>query len=162
LEKWSDLYNPKSRIVIELDGEHHFNNAAIKDDLLRDLYFAVEGYFILRFENAECADNLDEVISSIGEIYKKRCNGPQSLSGNFPLATFRERINKYADFSLVRDLEEEILDRKRKLPKLARGKAVDEAADFLRKNDKERSNVTLEPFHAKLWPVLGSTLFKLF
>jgi very-short-patch-repair endonuclease len=59
---FADFASHQLRIVIELDGGQHLDNAA---DDRRTSYLASEGYRVLRFWNNEVLENLSGVLSAI-------------------------------------------------------------------------------------------------
>jgi len=65
-----DFYCPEEKLVIELDGDFHFDNKAIKDDEKRTLILKKEGLKVIRFENQEVLLNLDSVLSKIKRHFK--------------------------------------------------------------------------------------------
>ncbi|KKR88245.1 MAG: hypothetical protein UU36_C0049G0004 [Candidatus Uhrbacteria bacterium GW2011_GWE2_41_1153] len=79
-----DLYCPAKRLVIEVDGDSHFDEAQIKYDKLRTEYFNKLKINILRFTNLEIYHDLERVLEAI-EDYAK--NTPS----NSPLVRGRDR-----------------------------------------------------------------------
>ncbi len=63
----ADFMSLEAHLVIELDGCQHYQEDAIKQDKLRDQYFAREGFTVLRFDNSEVTDNIDGVLEMIWE-----------------------------------------------------------------------------------------------
>ncbi len=61
----ADFYCPKSKLVIELDGGHHYNPEGREKDGKRDDYMTREGITVLRFSDREVLENLDEVLEQI-------------------------------------------------------------------------------------------------
>lgn len=61
----ADFYSPRIRLVIELDGESHDDDAAIARDNERDAFMKALGIFVLRFSNTEVLSNIDLVIDRI-------------------------------------------------------------------------------------------------
>ena len=53
------------RLVVEVDGDLHGTDAAIKYDLRRDAFMNAEGYRVLRVSNEEVMHNLDGVMTTI-------------------------------------------------------------------------------------------------
>jgi very-short-patch-repair endonuclease len=60
-----DFYCPGERIVIELDGQVHFNSIASFNDSERDKRLAEMGFQVLRFENKLIFNNLPAVLDEI-------------------------------------------------------------------------------------------------
>ena len=67
-----DFYCPEEKLVIELDGDFHFDEKAMKDDEKRTKKIEEEGIRVIRFENQEVLLNLDKVLQTIkSQFYKK-------------------------------------------------------------------------------------------
>ena len=69
-----DFYCPEIRLIIELDGASHDNYLAEEKDEKRDQYFLSINCTIIRFENKEVYEILDDIIRAIRkhkEIYLK-------------------------------------------------------------------------------------------
>jgi very-short-patch-repair endonuclease len=62
-----DLFCPRAKIVIEIDGSHHLVGGTIEYDRIRDDYLASLGLRVLRFTNAEVMRNIEGVVEKIGE-----------------------------------------------------------------------------------------------
>ena len=72
-----DFYCPSEKLGIELDGEFHFNEQAIKYDHQRSLFLKYFGIRILRFENCLVFDAPDWVLESIRASFgQKEASGP--------------------------------------------------------------------------------------
>ena len=68
-----DFFCPARRLIIELDGGHHNNDANAKRDRERQLWLEKEGYRILRFWNSEIDADLSAVLERIYvELYGSR------------------------------------------------------------------------------------------
>ena len=63
-----DFYSPEIKLVIEIDGESHYNQQEIEKDKTRDLYLHGLGLKVLRFTNLEVMENIEGVILKIKEI----------------------------------------------------------------------------------------------
>ncbi len=61
----ADFYCPKARLVIEVDGGHHFSDETIKYDRERDAYINSLGLTVLRFTNDEVLRNIEGVVEVI-------------------------------------------------------------------------------------------------
>jgi len=70
-----DFYCPKLRLVIELDGDSHFNEDAVEYDRLRTEYFKSVNIKVLRFTNNDIYKNLIGVLEEI-----KKCVSDHPLS----------------------------------------------------------------------------------
>ncbi len=62
-----DFYCPKSKLVIELDGEKHFNSMASDYDLRRSESLNRHGIRVIRFENRAVFENAEGVLHAIKE-----------------------------------------------------------------------------------------------
>jgi len=60
-----DLYCPRAKLVIEIDGSHHLVGEMIEYDRIRDDYLASLGLRVLRFTNAEVLRNIEGVVEKI-------------------------------------------------------------------------------------------------
>ena len=67
-----DFYCPDEKLVIELDGDFHFDEKAIKDDERRTQKLETEGLRVIRFENQEVLLNLEAVLLKIKSHFKKK------------------------------------------------------------------------------------------
>ena len=67
-----DFYCPEEKLVIELDGDFHFDEKAIKDDEKRSKKLEAEGLKVIRFENQEVLLNLNSVLSEIKRHFKSK------------------------------------------------------------------------------------------
>jgi len=66
IEKYvADFYCPKAKLVIEIDGDSHIEEAAIQYDKERKKYIESLGLKVIRFTNVEVYKNLDAVIEII-------------------------------------------------------------------------------------------------
>lgn len=66
-----DFYCPEEKLVIELDGEVHFNEEATKYDEDRTKYIESLGLKVIRFENNEVLKNTEYVLNKIKSFFKK-------------------------------------------------------------------------------------------
>jgi very-short-patch-repair endonuclease len=60
-----DFYCPGARLVIEIDGEEHYQNDQIVADKQRDNYLVTNGLKVLRFNNSDILKNIEGVIEKI-------------------------------------------------------------------------------------------------
>jgi len=67
-----DFYCPEEKLVIELDGDFHFDEQVMKDDEKRTEQIEEEGIKVIRFENQEVLLNLDSVLSKIKSYFKHK------------------------------------------------------------------------------------------
>ena len=66
-----DFYCPEERIVIELDGAHHFTPDGSAMDYERDMFLKSIDIAILRFENRLVFENLQGVLEEIQRNFKE-------------------------------------------------------------------------------------------
>ena len=55
----------EARLVIELDGEQHGEDAAMARDAARNAFMERDGWMVLRFWNREVYDNMTSVLEAI-------------------------------------------------------------------------------------------------
>ena len=67
-----DFYCPEEKLVVELDGDLHFDDEVIKEDEERTKKIAEEGIKVIRFENQEVLLNLESVLSEIKRNFKNK------------------------------------------------------------------------------------------
>jgi very-short-patch-repair endonuclease len=60
-----DFYCPERKLIIEIDGDSHYQSDAQENDLKRDLFFKSVNLQILRFTNNEVDSNIEGVLSLI-------------------------------------------------------------------------------------------------
>ena len=61
-----DFYCPAEKLVVELDGAHHFTAEGKANDKERDACLAGElNLKIVRFPNSEIRDNIEKVLTTI-------------------------------------------------------------------------------------------------
>lgn len=53
------------KLVIEVDGDTHFTDDAMRADAQRDAFLQHEGYRVLRFTNAEVMENPEGVYHQV-------------------------------------------------------------------------------------------------
>ncbi|HSW54394.1 MAG TPA: endonuclease domain-containing protein [Ignavibacteriaceae bacterium] len=66
-----DFYCPEERLVIELDGDFHFDENAMKNDQRRTMKLEEAGLKVIRFENQEVLLNLEKALKEIKSHFKK-------------------------------------------------------------------------------------------
>jgi very-short-patch-repair endonuclease len=66
----ADFYCPSEKLIIELDGQHHFTPEGIEKDLERDNHLELMNIKVLRFENKEVLNDLTNVLKKIKENFK--------------------------------------------------------------------------------------------
>ena len=60
-----DFYCADARLVIELDGGQHYEDAAQRRDAVRDLWMKRQGLTVLRYSNADIEENFEGVCADI-------------------------------------------------------------------------------------------------
>ena len=60
-----DFYCHKAKLIIELDGSQHFEDAGKEKDAERDAYLRSEGMTILRYANSDVNKNFEGVCQDI-------------------------------------------------------------------------------------------------
>jgi very-short-patch-repair endonuclease len=71
-----DFYAPAIKLVVELDGGQHFEQAAQEKDEMRDAFFRQQGLDVMRFDNARMMNETDAVLEKIFEFAQGRVNPP--------------------------------------------------------------------------------------
>ena len=66
-----DIYCPEEKLIVELDGEIHFNEEAIKYDKERTVFLESLGLRVIRFENNEVLKNTEYVLTKVKEYFNK-------------------------------------------------------------------------------------------
>jgi len=61
----ADFYCSSEKLIIELDGQHHFTPEGLAKDKERDEHLALLNKKVLRFENREVLNNLTDVLKRI-------------------------------------------------------------------------------------------------
>jgi very-short-patch-repair endonuclease len=67
-----DLYCPKLKLAVELDGSQHFEPAVRANDREREAWLKSFGIIVIRFTNDEVLKNLDGVIDDLTEVVRRR------------------------------------------------------------------------------------------
>ena len=65
-----DFYCTSERLIIELDGQHHYTPDVIVKDLDRNIHLAIMNIKVLRFGNKEILNNLTNVLKVIKDNFK--------------------------------------------------------------------------------------------
>jgi very-short-patch-repair endonuclease len=60
-----DFFCPAKRLIIELDGGHHNEDATAERDSERQTWLEKEGYRVIRFWNSDVAGDLNAVMEKI-------------------------------------------------------------------------------------------------
>jgi len=67
-----DFYAPAARLVVEVDGSHHFNLAQAKHDRQRSAFLAQQHLTVLRFDDRQVLLQPELVIEEIFRMIKNR------------------------------------------------------------------------------------------
>ena|SRR3989338_3529278 len=60
-----DFYCPVARVVVELDGDSHFQEGSLCRDRLKQEFIESQGIRVLRFADNEVRENVSEVLAVI-------------------------------------------------------------------------------------------------
>jgi very-short-patch-repair endonuclease len=58
------------KLIIEIDGWTHSTESEVSNDKRRASYLQSQGYKVIRFQNVEIKDGMDEVLTLIAEALK--------------------------------------------------------------------------------------------
>jgi very-short-patch-repair endonuclease len=61
----TDFLIHEHRLVIEIDGEHHFLPGGLLRDAQRDAWFASQGYRVIRFNTGELSESFDGCVEVV-------------------------------------------------------------------------------------------------
>jgi very-short-patch-repair endonuclease len=75
---FADIACHHARLVIELDGDTHGVDAAVKHDAARDAYLRSRGYLVLRFANREVMTNPEGVFRVVSDTLSGAHPSPRS------------------------------------------------------------------------------------
>ena len=64
----ADFYCASAKLVIELDGSQHYEDAGIEKDLKRDSFFGSRGYMVKRYTNTDINQRFDAVCEELMRI----------------------------------------------------------------------------------------------
>lgn len=67
-----DFYGVEAKLVIELDGSQHFEPQAVAYDLERTKFLESLGVKVIRFDNAQVFNELENVLTVIYDVVKLR------------------------------------------------------------------------------------------
>lgn len=70
----------KSKLIIELDGEHHASGKQRQHDIKRDKWLESEGYQVIRFWNADVYKHKNSVLDTIYSALPLEGGGGQTLA----------------------------------------------------------------------------------
>ena len=63
----ADFFCPRAKLVIKVDGSHHFSDEMTEYDRIRNEYLSSPGLRVLRFTNTEVLTNIEGVVERIVE-----------------------------------------------------------------------------------------------
>jgi very-short-patch-repair endonuclease len=75
---FADIACHHAKVVIEVDGDTHYTEAARRYDGMRDEYLRSRGYLVLRFTNGDVRDNPDGVFLVVSNALADR---PRNVRG---------------------------------------------------------------------------------
>lgn len=67
-----DFFFPRSKLIVEADGAHHFTTAGKRADSRRTAHLVSQGYFVLRFKNREIMDYPETTLTRVIELHRAR------------------------------------------------------------------------------------------
>lgn len=65
-----DFYCPKGKLILEIDGSHHYEEEGIKKDRVRDNYFDGLNLTVMRFSDIDVFKNINGILERIQEHLK--------------------------------------------------------------------------------------------
>ena len=71
----TDFYAPVVKLIIEVDGSQHFEACHIQKDNERDAFMKQKGLTVLRFDNLQVLQSIDEVTEVIFNVVRSRVKG---------------------------------------------------------------------------------------
>ncbi|MDO8581423.1 MAG: endonuclease domain-containing protein [bacterium] len=71
-----DFYCPDQSLVIEVDGDTHYDEVGKQHDAIRDACMKDRGICILRFTNKDIDDTIDGVLEKIVEVLQTPSDSP--------------------------------------------------------------------------------------
>ena len=77
-----DFYCPEAKLAIEVDGDNHFNQNAMKRDQEREEHIKQFNITFLRFNNKEVVENINGVLETISKFSSCRQPHPSPLLVN--------------------------------------------------------------------------------
>ncbi len=67
-----DFYAPAAKLVIEIDGSQHVDEEHAKRDKERDSYLMALGFKVLRFDNLQVLQSINDVVEEIFRVVAAR------------------------------------------------------------------------------------------
>ena len=77
-----DFYCPSEKLIVELDGQYHFNPQMQEYDRKREKDLEALGFTIIRFENKMVFDFLPSVLKGISDCFKEGDETPPSAKAD--------------------------------------------------------------------------------
>jgi very-short-patch-repair endonuclease len=71
----ADFYSSAARLVVEVDGARHTEDAQLAHDERRDSYLREQGYIVLRVPAGEIMRSADDVAQGVVEAAIAQCRG---------------------------------------------------------------------------------------
>ena len=85
-----DFYCASAKIVIELDGSQHFEDAAMESDRERDAYLSSLGLTVLRYTNLQVNRSFKEVCEDIYQHIMQASTSSPAAAGASPQGEAKE------------------------------------------------------------------------
>jgi very-short-patch-repair endonuclease len=67
-----DFFAPAAKLIVEVDGSQHYEEAGVEKDRIRDTYFRDHGYLVLRFSNLDILQRTDGVVETVRQAVNAR------------------------------------------------------------------------------------------
>ena len=80
------------KLILEVDGDSHFEAAQIVHDRIRSAYLSENGWRVMRFRNTEIFENLDGVLDEIASAVAGVPPTPVATQPDLPRRRGRRRI----------------------------------------------------------------------
>lgn len=74
-----DFYCPEHKLIIELDGDSHYQDEAQEYDAIRDEFMSALGLQVMRFTNSELMENPEVVVMKIYDHVKNNAERLRQL-----------------------------------------------------------------------------------
>ncbi|MBI4435785.1 endonuclease domain-containing protein [Candidatus Uhrbacteria bacterium] len=71
-----DFYCPELKLVVEVDGDTHFEPVDLQRDNQRSIYLTENGIQVLRVTNVDVRESLEDVLELIKQQFPKDHNHP--------------------------------------------------------------------------------------
>ncbi|WP_246513569.1 endonuclease domain-containing protein [Paradevosia shaoguanensis] len=93
---YADMACHHAQLVIEVDGDTHFDDRGLRHDAARDAFLSREGYTVLRFTNLEVLRNPDGVYDVVSTYLAGRPKSPKYLATPSLALPTRGRVERVA------------------------------------------------------------------